>query len=118
MIEELTQSESTKVLKIRTEVVSISTTYVAEESSQPGELPEELPSTSPQPGKISEFDILTLVVTVIVVMAADGIIPTQAEEPIISIGVEDIPVEISTEKALTVEPILMVTTHEIIFKRE
>ena len=85
MIEDLTQIDSMKVLKISTEVASTCTTFVAEESSQPGELPEDLPSTSPQPGKISEFDILTLeIVTDIIVMAADDIAPTQAEEPIMA----------------------------------
>jgi len=88
---------------------------VAEESSQPRELPEDLPSTSPQPGKISEFDILTLgIVTDIIVMAADDIVLAQAEESIMGTGAKDILVKVSTEKVLTVELVLKVTTQEII----
>jgi len=83
MIEELTQPEGTKILKISTEVAPISTTFVAEESSQSGELLEDLPSTSLQSGKISEFGILTLsTIADIIVMIADDIAPTQAEKPI------------------------------------
>ena len=46
LIEELTQLEGTRVLKISTEVASISATFVAVESSQSGELPEDLPVSS------------------------------------------------------------------------
>ena len=60
MIEKLTQPEGTEGLKISTEAVSVSTIYVAEESSQSKELPEDFPSRSPQLDKILEFDILTL----------------------------------------------------------
>jgi len=52
-------------------VAFISTTFVAEESSQPGELPEDLSSMPPQPVKISEVNILTLsIVTDIIIMTA------------------------------------------------
>jgi len=65
--------------------------------------------------RYQKFDILTLgIVSDIVVIAADDITPTQAEEPIMGIGVEDIHVEVSTEKSLTVEPLFKVTTQEII----
>ena len=115
MIEELTQPDDTEFLKISIEVASISTTSVAEESSQPIELPEDLSSTSRQPGKTSGFDNLTLgIVTDIVVMATYDIALTQAEEPIMGTGVEDIPVDVSTGKVLIVEPVLEVTIHEII----
>ena len=71
MSEELTQPESSDVLKISTEEVPVSTISVARESSQPGDLPEDLPSPTPQPGMIPEFDILTLSkVTNIIVMTA------------------------------------------------
>ena len=90
MIEELTQPEDMEVLKISTEVASISATSVAKESSQPGELPEDLSSTSPQLGKTSEFDILTLsIITDIVVMTTSDAAPTQAEEPVMDIGAKD-----------------------------
>ena len=56
MIEE-TQPESREVFKISTVMASVSTTSVAEEPSQRGELLEDLPSMSPQPSKILEFDI-------------------------------------------------------------
>ena len=97
MIEELTQPEGTKVLKISIEVASINTTSVAEESSQLGELPEDLPSTSPQPSKTSEFNTLTLsIVTDIIIMTVDDDALTQAEEPVMDIGVKKILVEAST----------------------
>jgi len=65
--------------------------------------------------RYQKFDILTLgIVSDIVVIAVDDITPTQAEEPIMGIGVEDIHVEVSTEKSLTVEPLFKVTTQEII----
>ena len=84
---------------------------MAEESSQPGELPGDFPSTSPQPGKILEFDILILnMVTDIVVMTAGDLASAQAEEPIMDTGTKDIPVEVSTEKVLNVEPFLKVAT--------
>ena len=88
---------------------------MAEESSQLGELPKDMPSTSPQPGKTSKFDTFTLsIVTDIVVMTTGDAVPTQAEEPIMDIGAKDIPIEASTEKVLAVEPVLKVTTHEAI----
>ena len=58
MIEKLTRPKGTKVLKISSEVAAIGTTFAAEKSSQPGELPEGLPPISPQPGKISAFNNL------------------------------------------------------------
>jgi len=88
---------------------------VAKESSQPGELPENLLSPSPQPGKISEFYILTLsIITDIVVLTAGDIVPVQAEELVKDISAKDILVEASTEKALIVGPILEVATQEAI----
>ena len=96
-------------------MASISTTSVAEESSQLGELQEDLPYTSPQHGKISEFDILTLSILIyIIVMTTSDFTMTQVEEPIMGTGAKDIPVEVLTEKVLTVEPILKVATNEII----
>jgi len=115
MIEELTQPEGTKVLKISTEVASISAISVAEDSSQLGELQKNLSSTSPQPGKTSKFDIFTLsIVTDIVIMTTGDAVPTQAEEPIMDIGAKDTPVEASTEKVLTMELVLKVATREAI----
>ena len=103
MIEELTQLESSEVLKISTKVVPVSITSVAGKSSRPGDLPEDLPSPTPQPGKIPNFDILNLsIVTDTVIMTACDIASAQAEEPIIDTGAKDISVEASTEKALTV----------------
>ena len=53
---------------------------MAEESSQPRELLEDLPSTSPQPDKISAFDNLPLgVVANILVIVVGDIVPTQVE---------------------------------------
>ena len=43
-------------------------------------------------------------------MAAYDITPTQAEELIMGTGTKDILVEVSTEKALTLELVLKVTT--------
>ena len=63
MIEELTQPGSSKVLKISTEGVPVSTTSVAGESSRLGDLPEDLPSPTPQPGKTPDFDILNFSIT-------------------------------------------------------
>ena len=92
IIEELTQPAGTKVLKIRDDVAAVGVTSGAEESSQPGELPEGLPPISPQPGKISSFNNLTLgVVPDIVVLIVGDIAPIQAEEPLSDIGVEAIP---------------------------
>jgi len=111
MIEELTQPGSSEVLKISAEVVPVKTTSVARESSQPRDLPEDLPSPTPQLGKIPKFDILTLsFVTNTVVMTACGVAPAQSEEPIIDTSTKDILIEASTEKALTLEPIFEVTT--------
>ena len=77
MIEELTQPEGTEVLKISTDVASIRAISVAEDSSQLGELPKNLSSTSPQPGKTSKFDIFTLsIVTDIVIMTTGDAAPT------------------------------------------
>ena len=115
MIEKLTQSEGTEILKISTEVASISTTSVAEESFHPGELPVDLPSTSLQPGKISEFGILTLGIAAdIIVITTDDIALNQAKESITGTNAKDIPVEVSTERILIVEPVLKVATQEII----
>ena len=50
MIEELTQSEGLKVPKTSARAVPMGTTSVVEESSQSGDLPEDLPSPTPQPG--------------------------------------------------------------------
>ena len=112
MIEELTQPEGTKVLKIKTKVASISATSVAEKSSQQGELPKAM---SPQPGKTSEFDTLTLsIFTDIVVMTTGDAAPTQAEEPVIDIGATDTSVEASTEKVLVMEHVPKVATQEAI----
>jgi len=84
---------------------------MAEESSRPGELPGDLPSTSPQLGKILEFDILILnMVTDIVVMTAGDLASAQAEEPIMDTSAKDIPVEVSIEKVLNMEPFLKVAT--------
>ena len=47
MIEELTQPAGTEVIKIRDEVATVSVISRAEESSQPGELLEDLPLISP-----------------------------------------------------------------------
>ena len=92
MIEELTQLEGTEVLKISTEVASVGTTFVAEGSSQSGELKESLPPTSHQPGKISAFNNLLLDVVVdIIVMVVGDIALTKAEEPLMGTGVENIP---------------------------
>ena len=67
---------SLEVLKISTDVVLTSTTFVVRESSQPGDLLEDFPSLTPQPGKIPEFDILTLsMVTDIVVMTTGDVAP-------------------------------------------
>ena len=91
MIEELTQVEVTEDLKISTEVSSIRKTPVVEESSQPRELPEGLPPSSPQPGNIPAFDNLPLgVVTDIIVMVVGCIAQTQVKEPLMGTGVEDI----------------------------
>jgi len=115
MVEELTQPRGTEVLKISIEATFVSTISVAEESSQPGELQEDLSSRSPQPYKISEFDILTLsIVTAIIIMTTGDAAPTQAEKPIMDIGANDIPVEASTEKVLTMEPVLKVAIQEAI----
>ena len=112
---ELTQPESTEVLKISTEAASVSIISVAEESSQPGDLPEDLPSPASQPSKILEFDILTLsIVAEIIIMIASDVAPAQAEELIIDTSAKDIPVEASAEKALTVKPILEAATQEAI----
>ena len=51
MIEELTQLEDAEAHKISAEEVPTSTTAVTGESSQPGDLPEDLPSPTPL-GKI------------------------------------------------------------------
>jgi len=51
-IEELTQLEGAKIPKISVEEVSASTTIVTEKSSQPGDLPRDLPSPTPQLSKI------------------------------------------------------------------
>ena len=86
-----------------------------QESSQPGDLSEDLPSLTSQPGKIPEFDILTLsMVTDIIVMTTGDVTSAQAEELIIDIGVKDILVEASREKALTVELVPKVATKEAI----
>jgi len=115
MIKELTQPEGTTVLKISTEVASISATSVAKESSQPGKHPKDLPSMSSQPSKTSEFDILTLSMVIdIVVMTTGDAALTQAEEPVMDIGAKDTPVEASTEKVITMEPTLKVATQEAI----
>jgi len=45
-------------------------------------------------------------------MTAGDVASAQAEELIIDTGAKDIPVEASTEKALTVEPVLEVVTQE------
>ena len=96
-------------------MASISAISVAEESSQPGELPEDLPYKFPPPGKTSEFDILTLnIVTDVVIIIAGDVAPTQAEEPVIDIGAKDIPVESSTEKVLIVKHVNKVIKHEAI----
>ena len=109
MIEELTRPEGSKVFKISTEAVPVNTTTVAGESSQPGDLPEDLPSPNPQPGKIPKFDVLALsIVTDTVVMTARDVAPAQTEEPIIDTGAEDISVEASTEKAFAVKDVLEV----------
>ena len=47
-------------------------------------------------------------------MVADDIILAQAEESIMGTGAKDILVKVSTEKVLTVELVLKVTTQEII----
>ena len=52
IIEELTQLEVLKVPKISVVVVFMSTTSVAGDSSQSGNLPEDLPSPTPQHGKM------------------------------------------------------------------
>ena len=92
MIEELTQPEGTKVLKISIEVASVGISFGAEESSHPRELPKGLPPSSPQPSKIPAFDNLHLgVVTDIIVMVVSGIAPTQVKEPLMGTSVEDIP---------------------------
>jgi len=99
IIEGLTQLEGSIVLKISTEVVPVSTTSVARESSQPRELQEDLPSPSPQPGKISEFDILTLnIVTDIIIMTTGNVAPAQEEELIIDTSAKDIPIEAATRR--------------------
>ena len=52
IIKELTQLEVLKVPKINVGAVFMSTTSVAGDSSQSGNLPEDLPSLTPQHGKI------------------------------------------------------------------
>ena len=92
MIEELTQPEGTEIPKISAEVAAVGTTSAAEESSQQGESPKGLPPMSPQLCKISAFNNLSLgVVSDIIVMIVGDIVATQADEPLIGTGVENIP---------------------------
>ena len=60
MIKELTQPGISEVLKISNEGSLMSTTSVVGESSQSRDLPEALPSLTPQLGKIPDFDTLNL----------------------------------------------------------
>jgi len=93
MIKELIQPAGTEVLKIRDDVAAIGATSRAEESSQPGELPESLPLIFPQPGKISAFSNLTFsVVPDNVVLVVGDIAPIQAEGPLSDTGVVAIPI--------------------------
>jgi len=73
MIEDLTQPGGSEVLKISTEAVPMSTTFVVGKSSQPKDLPEDLPSLTPQPGKIPYFDIfnLSIVIDTVVMIVGD-----------------------------------------------
>ena len=88
---------------------------MVEEVSQPGELPEDLPSMSPHPGKTSEFDILTLsIITDIIVMTVGDAAPTQEEERIMDVSAKDIPVVVSKEKVLTLESVIKAATQEVI----
>ena len=76
MTEELTQPESSKVLKSSAEAVPVGTTSVDGESSQSKDLLEDLSSPTPQPDKIQEFDTLTLsIVTDNVIMIARDVAP-------------------------------------------
>jgi len=65
MIEDLNQPEGSKVPKISAEVVPENTAAVAEESSQPGDLSEDLSSPTPQPGQIPGLNILTLTIVTV-----------------------------------------------------
>ena len=85
MIKELTQPKGMEVLKIGDEVAAVGATSVAEESSQAGELLECLPLCLPN------NNLLICVVADIVVIFVGDIAPTQIEEPLMGIGVGNIP---------------------------
>ena len=89
--------------------VLVSKEAVAEESSRPGDLLKDLPSPTPQPVKISEFDSLALsIINDTILMTAEDIALTLTEQPIIDTSAEDISMEASIEKALAVKPVLEV----------
>jgi len=91
----------------------MSTTSVVRESSRPRDLPKALPSPTPQPGKIPDFDTLNFsIIPDTVVMTAGDVAPAQAEEPIIDTGGRDIYVEASMEKLSTVKPTFEDATQE------
>jgi len=84
----------------------MSTTSLVGESSWSGDLAEDLPPSTPQPGNIPDFDNLNFsIVTNTIVKTTGDDAPTQVEEPIIDTSGKGISVEASIEKAFAVNPI-------------
>ena len=72
-----------------------------------------MPSLTPQPGKILDFDTLNFsIVLNTIVMTAGDVAAAQAEEPTIDTGGRDNSVKASTEKAFAVKPTFENATQE------
>ena len=92
MIEELTQSVGTEVLKIIDEVAAVGTTSGGWRIFSVRRTAGGFAFISPPPDKISAFNSLSLgVVTNIVAMVIGDIAPAQTEEPLMCTGVENVP---------------------------